>query len=220
MRTVAAERVPRLLLVTDRKTLAPRRFERALERVLGSLPGVPFGVYHREPGLPVRDALREVERLVRLCRGSRGFHPIVVRGRPDLALAAGADGVHLQADGLPPAEVRACWPQLLIGYSGHRVPEVGRVAPHVDYLTFSPIWSSPGKGRAVGTAALERACRAARGTPVLALGGVIGAARIREALERGAFGVAVVRAVLADRDPVGAVAAAALVLGGRRDPRI
>jgi thiamine-phosphate pyrophosphorylase len=119
--------------------------------------------------------------------------PLLVNGRLDVAVAAGADGVHLPADGVPAAALRqrfAGFP-LLIGRSTHSLDEVLRARDEgVDYVTFGPIWETPGKGAPLGTAALARA--AAAGVPVYALGGVT-LERLGELAAAGAAGVAAIR---------------------------
>jgi len=165
------------------------------------------GLYFREPGLADGEALRALEPLVRAARSSGRVAPIFVRARPDLAWAAGADGVQLQAGGLTPGEARAVAPELRVGYSAHEVEEVARVAPAVDYVTFSPVFASPGKRPPVGLEALAAAGRAGGGTPVLALGGITGPEQARQARRHGARGVAVIRAVLGAADPAAAARA-------------
>jgi thiamine-phosphate pyrophosphorylase len=120
---------------------------------------------------------------------------LLVNGRADVALAAGADGVHLPADGLPAAALRARFGgDLLIGVSTHRLEEVtaARLAG-ADYVVFGPVYETPAKaghGAPVGPDLLARA--AAQGIPVYALGGVT-LERFGEVAAAGAAGVAAVR---------------------------
>jgi thiamine-phosphate pyrophosphorylase len=126
---------------------------------------------------------------------------VVVNGRLDVALAAGASGVHLPAAGLPTREVRrlaeALGADVLIGRSTHHPDEVARARDEgADYALFGPVWATPGKerrGGPVGLAALERA--AAHGLPVLALGGVEPGrfAALAAAGARGAAGIRMFR---------------------------
>jgi thiamine-phosphate pyrophosphorylase len=196
--------VPHLLVVSDRGILPLDRLPAFLDRILDRVPPGTVGVYLREPGLPVRDVLDAAGRLVDVASRRDRRAPVLVRARADLALAAGASGVHLQAHGASPAELRAAWPGLLLGYSAHAIDEVASIAPQVDYVAFSPVFDVPSKGPPTGPAALAAACRAAGSTPVLALGGIAGGERAAEARRAGAWGVAAIRAVLAAADPAAA----------------
>jgi thiamine-phosphate pyrophosphorylase len=140
--------------------------------------------------------------LYSLARLARSALPPAVRllinGRLDIALAAGvADtgGVHLPADGPPAAALRARFgPGVLLGVSTHSVEEIERARRDgADYVTFGPVYATPGKARygpPVGLALLRRA--AAVGIPVYALGGVT-LERIGEVAAAGAAGVAGIR---------------------------
>lgn len=101
---------------------------------------------------------------------------LILNSRLDVALAAGAAGVHLPGNSPPPSRFRAlCPPGFLIGVSCHSVDDVDRAAAEgADYVFLSPIFSSPSKpgyGPELGLAMLAEACRRVR-IPVLALGGV------------------------------------------------
>lgn len=121
---------------------------------------------------------------------------LLVSGRPDLALAAGLDGVHLPAAGLPVAAIRRRWgPRLIVGRSTHRVEEIEAAAREsADYVTFGPVYETPSKagfGAPQGIERLAGACE--RGLPVLALGGVT-LERLPEIAGAGARGFAAIRA--------------------------
>ncbi len=101
---------------------------------------------------------------------------LVVNDRTDVALAAGAAGVHLGDCDLPPeAARRIAGDRLMIGYSTHSVEEAAAADPTiVDYIGFGPVFESPtkpGVREARGLALLEAACAAAR-VPVVAIGGI------------------------------------------------
>jgi len=116
---------------------------------------------------------------------------VLVNGRVDLALAVGADGAHLPADGVPVASLRRRFPDALLGVSTHRVEEVERAMNDgADYVTFGPVWPTPSKEGHVGIGELARAARV--GIPVYALGGVM-LSRFGEAAAAGAAGVAGIR---------------------------
>lgn len=120
---------------------------------------------------------------------------LLVNGRADLALAAGADGVHLPSSGVSVAALRQRFgKRLLIGRSTHRAEEIDRAREEgADYVTFGPVWATPGKeryGPPAGSEALRAAC--GRGLPVLALGG-LSRERLSAAAASGATGAAGIR---------------------------
>jgi thiamine-phosphate pyrophosphorylase len=132
-----------------------------------------------------------------------------VNDRADVALAAGADGVHLPSAGIPPADARRLLgPAALVGVSCHSTADVARARDGgASFATFGPLHDTPSKrafGPPVGLAALREAARL--GLPLVALGGV-DAARAPEALRAGAAGVAVIRAWLEVPDAAAAVRA-------------
>lgn len=137
--------------------------------------------------------------LWRLARSARAAFPrpavLLVNGRADVALAAGAEGVHLPAEGVPAAALRARFGGgLLIGVSTHRLEEVERARRDgADYVVFGPVYETPAKaahGAPAGTRVLARA--AALGIPVYALGGVT-LDRFDEVAAAGAAGIAGIR---------------------------
>jgi thiamine-phosphate pyrophosphorylase len=120
---------------------------------------------------------------------------LLVNGRADVALAAGADGVHLPADGVPAAALRSRFGRgLLIGVSTHRLEEVEQARDDgADYVVFGPIYSMPAEpahGPPAGPRLLAGA--AGLGIPVYALGGVT-LDRFAEVAAAGAAGVAAIR---------------------------
>ncbi len=124
---------------------------------------------------------------------------ILVSGRADIALAAGADGVHLSAapGELTPTQVRTVMPKALVSVSCHTLDEVRRARDHQASLAlFAPVFGKRIHGLAVtpaaGLEALQAACRAAQPMPVFALGGVT-AANAPHCLAAGAAGVAGIR---------------------------
>jgi thiamine-phosphate pyrophosphorylase len=137
--------------------------------------------------------------LYELARTARAALPrparLLVNGRADVALAAGGDGVHLPADGVPAAALRARFGGgLLLGVSTHGIEEVERARlAGADYVVFGPVYETPGKlasASPAGPAGLARV--AALGIPVYALGGVT-LERFAEVAAAGAAGVAGIR---------------------------
>lgn len=193
--------LPRLLAVSDRRTLP------------ATYGGDPAGAWAAwiaglaadgVPALQLREKDLDDRALFDLALATRRVLPppfrLLINGRPDVAVAAGADGVHLPSDGLPTAAVAGRFGALLtVGRSTHAVAEVvaARDAGAV-YVTFGPVWPTPGKERygaakgIDGVDGLAAAC--ALGLPVIALGGVTAPERVAEAAAAGAAGVAGIRA--------------------------
>lgn len=145
--------------------------------------------------------------VVELARAARRALPssiaVLVNRRFDLALAAGAQGVHLPADGVSVTEVRSHVPPgFLIFVSTHSLSEVERAAEdRADAATFGPVFDSPSKrsfGSPLGLASLERAAKYR--IPVIALGGVdlLNAA---DCFRAGAAGIAAIRMFLGPNAP-------------------
>ncbi|MBK9155310.1 MAG: thiamine phosphate synthase [Chloracidobacterium sp.] len=127
-------------------------------------------------------------------RAARNSHlKIIVNGRADIALAAGADGVHLPANGVPTDAVRKWVPdEFIIGVSTHSLEEAILAREGgADFAVFGPVFETPGKGPAVGIDALKNVCDAVAPFPVLALGG-INEENAGEALAAGASGYAAI----------------------------
>ncbi len=197
--------VPVVHLITDRS------LTRDLPaRVTAALVGLPPGrvlVQLREKDLGGRELLALARALAAVCRAAG--QRLIVNDRVDVAQAAGADGVHLPAAGIPAADARRLLgPDALLGVSCHSAAEVRRAREAgASFATVSPVYDTPSKrvyGPPVGLAVLRAA--AAQGLPVIALGGVT-PARVPEVLAAGAHGVAAIRAWLEGDDPAGAVRA-------------
>lgn len=163
--------VPRLLAISDRHSL--QGGSSALVSWLEALRAAGVdGVQIREKDLADR-ALAELLTTARQTLGTGVT--LLVNGRADIALACGADGVHLPADGLPARALRRRFgAALVIGVSTHHPEEVAAAQRDgADYVTFGPIYPTPSKeayGPPPGLSGLQRAT--ACGLPVLALGGV------------------------------------------------
>ncbi len=197
--------VPVVHLITDRR-LAKDLAER-VAAALAALPPGRVAVQLREKDLGGRALLALALALAAVCRAAG--QRLVVNDRLDVALASGADGVHLPAAGVPPAEARRLLgPAAIVGVSCHSAAEVLRARDAgATYATLSPIYDTPSKrayGPPVGLAVLAAAARL--GLPVIALGGVT-PARVGEVVAAGAHGVAAIRAWLEAADPSAAVRA-------------
>ncbi|MGA7614140.1 MAG: thiamine phosphate synthase [Thermoanaerobaculia bacterium] len=129
-----------------------------------------------------------------------------VNDRTDIALATGADGVHLGEFDIPPSIARSVAGErlLIIGRSTHSEDEAIAVAsdPDVDYVAIGPIFISNTKNvrPPLGLEAIRR-IRATTAKPVVAIGG-IDASNIRSVLDAGADSCAVVSALYAEEGSV------------------
>lgn len=199
----------RLYLITDRRQAPGGDLLAAVGRALA---GGVRAVQLREKDLGGRE-LYELARAMRALTSGYGAK-LLVNDRVDVALATGADGVHLGVASIPPGEARRLLgPGTLVGCSTHDEAELARAAAGgADFATFGPVYTTPSKasyGPPVGVAALRRACGAAR-IPVFALGGV-GPWNVADVVGAGAWGVGAISAFLAAEDPE----AAARDLAGR-----
>jgi thiamine-phosphate pyrophosphorylase len=188
----------RLLLVTDRHKTKGRPLGSVLGQALKA--GSP-AVQVRERDLNAKDlaALAEELRQIASPRGSQ----LMVNDRLDVALSLEGVGVHLRSNSLPVAVARRLLgPHRLLGVSVHSVGEaVQAEADGADYIVLGPIYDTPSKhmyGPPLGLAKVKEAARVVR-VPIIGIGGVT-AARAREIRLAGAFGVAVITAVLAADD--------------------
>ena len=151
----------------------------------------------REKDMSARDLAAFTRAAVERAR-PRGAR-VLVNDRLDVAMAAGADGVHLRASSIPAREVRAAAARLglhdfLIGVSTHSIAEA-RLAEEggADFIVCGPVYDTPSKrayGAPLGLDAFADIRRAAQ-IPVLAIGG-IDLSNYREPLRRGAAGVAAI----------------------------
>jgi thiamine-phosphate diphosphorylase len=189
------------MVVTDRALCGGE--DALVAAVEAAVSGGADAVQLREKDLPPAEVLALARRLREVTREAL----LVVNGSLEVAVAAGADGVHLP-EGAPTAERPR--PGFLVGRSVHSLEAARRAgAEGVDYLIAGPVYetrSHPGATPA-GPALIEDAARAAR-VPVLAIGGVT-AERVEEVVRAGASGVAVISAVFA-RPAEGGAAAEAL----------
>jgi len=161
----------------------------------------------RHKGLEAADELAALHVLKAACR--RHGRLLAVNDRADLALAAGADVLHLGQRDLAPQQARAVvGPDVVIGRSTHEPAQAAAAEadPEVDYFCVGPVWATPTKPgrRAAGLAYVSEVASSRPSTPWFAIGGV-DAERVDDVRQAGASRVVVVRAVTEAPDPARAV---------------
>jgi thiamine-phosphate pyrophosphorylase len=186
--------VVRLMLVTDDRLVAGRdlvELARAAER--GGATSVQLRLKHR--------SARELAAAARALVGALRV-PVLVNDRPDVALGAGAAGVHLGPDDLPVALVRRVVPPGFIVGTSAGSPEEAALGAGADYWGVGPWRTSDTKhdaGEALGVDGFRRIASLAEGKPCIAIGGVR-PEDVRVVLAAGGAGVAVVSGILGADD--------------------
>ena len=171
-----------------------------IARASAAIQGGATCIQLRLKDVSARDLVALAHELVR----SVGV-PVIVNDRADVAIAAGAAGVHLGADDLPPAAVRKFAPAgFIIGSSVGNDEEI-RSSRGADYVGIGPLFGTGSKGDAgpaIGVAEFKRLA-VATGLPAVAIGGIT-AQNARAAIEAGAAGVAAIASVMGAEDPAAA----------------
>jgi thiamine-phosphate pyrophosphorylase len=153
----------------------------------------------------------EAAELIRIARLARRVcddagAALIVNDRIDVALAAGADGVHLGQTDLPIADARRVSGKLWIGISTHNVAQVRAACDAgADYLGFGPVFATSTKQNpdpVQDLSGLRAAVAAAGGRPIVAIGGIT-AANIDDIYRTGAHALCAISAVNEARDPGG-----------------
>ena len=166
----------------------------------------------REKNLPARLLFELAVDAATITKGSNT--KLLINDRPDIAVAARADGVHLPSDSLPVDVIRAKFPRIfIIGVSTHSIDEVRHAQMYgADFAVFGPVFETPGKGPAAGLEELREVVSAAAAFPIIALGG-IDESNFRAALKNGAAGIAAIRAL---NDPISRMRIITEIYGGLR----
>jgi thiamine-phosphate pyrophosphorylase len=150
----------------------------------------------RLKAVPTRDFLESARAIAQMCRDSNAL--FIVNDRVDIAIVAGADGVHLGQDDLPLEAARALLgPNRIIGLSTHTVEQaIAAQAAGADYIGFGPMYPGGAKRTVVGQGVETlHKVRAAVAIPIVAIGGIT-EARMPEIIRAGADSVAIISDVL------------------------
>lgn len=195
-----------LYLITDRKQLSLTQnskleTQNLLAAVRQALIGGVKAVQLREKDLETRELLKLAYNMRALT--NKYDAKLFINDRFDVALAVGADGVHLTQNSIPADAVRkAVKNKLIIGVSTHSLKE-GKDAEKAgaDFITFGPVYKTPSKlkyGAPLGLNRLENVCKEMN-IPVFALGGVK-AENVDEVKKSGASGAAMISEILCADD--------------------
>jgi thiamine-phosphate pyrophosphorylase len=208
MDTVAVHTVPsfdprtvRLIAITDSLRDGPRGLAlRAAAAVAGGATMLQLRLKD--------ESARTLVEIARTIQAMTPEVPLVINDRADVALAAGAAGVHVGVDDLSPALLRRVVPPgFIIGASVGSEDEVARAAG-ADYVGIGPVFTTGSKsdaGAAIGPARFGELARQC-GLPAVAIGGIT-SERVADVLSAGAAGVAVISALFGASDPTTAARA-------------
>ncbi len=197
----------RLYLITDRELVTCHLS--LVTAVKEALKGGVKAVQLREKDLGTRELLRLAYRLRDLTR--KYDAKLFINDRLDIALAVGADGVHLAQNSIPADAVRRAVyrsrithqaSRFLIGVSTHSLKEAKEAEKAgADFITLGPVYRTPSKlkyGEPLGPGVLKDVSRKVK-IPVFALGGVK-SSRIKELKKAGAYGVAMISEIFGAED--------------------
>ena len=189
----------KLYLITDRKLIT--HYSSLVTAVHHALKGGVKAVQLREKNLETLELLKMADKIRDLTKqfNARFF----INDRFDIAIAVGADGVHLTQNSIPAAAVRkAVKKKLLIGVSTHSLKEARDAEKGgADFITVGPVYRTPSKlkyGKPIGLDILKK-ITSKMNIPVFAIGG-IKSSNINYIKEAGAYGAAMIREVLASKN--------------------
>ena len=195
----------RLVVITDEALAEPR----GLVHVLGrTLDGGATAVQLRSKSSSARELLDLARKLLPMVRAAGAL--FIINDRLDVALAAGADGVHLGPDDPPVRAVRqAVADDFIIGCSVDTVEDAAQAeADGADYIGVGTVYrtaNKPDAGDVIGLPGLEQVVGGVN-IPVVGIGGIT-PERAHDVAKTGACGAAVIGAVMSAEDPAGAVRA-------------
>ena len=209
----------RLTVITDEALARPRAlFEVVREALTAGAPTIQL----RLKGATARELLEAAQTLMPIVRAAGAL--FIVNDRLDVALAAGADGVHLGPDDPPVVDARAVAADTLgavadafiVGYSVDTTNGAVRAeAEGADYLGVGAVYATANKSDAGAVIGLDglRSVVEAVSVPVVAIGGIT-PERARAVAETGACGTAAIGAIMGAPDAADAVRALLLPFGG------
>lgn len=186
--------LPKIYPITDRRLTGLAHAEQVARLCEGGATLIQL----REKHLAPRDFYREAEGALRVAREHSAR--LIINDRADIALALGADGVHLgQQDLRPDAARRVLGDETIVGFSTHNVRQAAEAAGlPVSYVAVGPVFATASKEKpdpVVGLEGVRRVRALTAGLPLVAIGGIT-RAEARAVLAAGADSLAVISAVL------------------------
>ena len=195
MQNLDSFRKPLIYLITD-GTATAENFTEKKEKIINlvkiAVKAKVSLIQIREKLIPARMVFEIASEVVEITKNTSTA--TLINDRADIALAAGADGVHLTANSVSTEIIRKTFPRnFIVGVSTHTL-EKAETAKKLgaDFATFSPIFYSPKKGEPQGIERLKEVCEHLKPFPVIALGG-IDETNFAEVLRGGASGFAAIR---------------------------
>jgi thiamine-phosphate pyrophosphorylase len=188
-----------LYLVTDRDLCGSKSLE---DMIIQSVKGGASYVQLREKDISTRQFVEEAQRIKKLLEPHK--IPLIINDRIDVALACGADGVHIGQDDMPYAIARSLMgTEAIIGLSVETWEDVEESQKlDVDYIGVSPVFATPTKTDTKGAWGLDGLAKikAFSRHPIVAIGG-INESNAKNVVAAGADCLAVVSAICAATDP-------------------
>ena len=191
--------LPKLYLITDRRLSGLSHAEQVARLIDG---GAAF-VQLREKHLSPREFYEEAADALKVARAHGA--KLIVNDRADIALAIGADGVHLGQDDMPPAAARSLLGEgAVIGFSTHSVEQaIAAARLPVDYIAVGPVFETTSKRNpdpVIGLEGLRRVRESVGPVTLVAIGGIT-RENAPTVLDAGADSVAVISALFNRVDP-------------------
>jgi thiamine-phosphate pyrophosphorylase len=195
-----------LYYITDRSQFSgdeSSRRKKLLEKIAeGAICGVDF-IQLREKDLSTRELELLAQKAMQVLGGNNSRRTrLLINSRTDVAVAVGADGIHLRSDDISPKDVREVWRSVggeaVVSVASHSLSDLESAAKNgADYALFGPVFEKKGQSGqrstdppSTGLEFLKQA--SGRGIPVIALGGVT-LENARSCIEAGAVGIAGIR---------------------------
>ena len=195
-------KLPKIYPITDTELSGLSHAEQVARLIDGGATLIQL----RDKRAAPRDFLRQAEAALNVAK--RNQVQLIINDRVDVALAVGADGVHIGQSDLPPAAARKLLkPGSIIGFSTHNLIqlEIAAVSP-VDYVAFGPVFGTFTKSDHEPIAGLEKlksARRAVGHFPLVAIGGINPENAVR-VFQAGASSIALIAALVSDPTKISA----------------